>query len=101
MPEAAPPEILDQFRERFECWNDGELDLMQDMYAEDAEFDVSAVFTDVGPMRGHQNMRRYWDDLLGTGRRDVIVGFAGNDVIRGFAGNDLLCGGKGADSVYG
>ena len=39
---------------------------MQDMYAEDAEFDVSAVFTDVGPMRGHQNMRRYWDEVWET-----------------------------------
>ena len=36
---------------------------MQAMYAEDAVFDVSAVFTDVAPVRGHQNMRRYWDEL--------------------------------------
>src|SRR5689334_11218907 len=34
---------------------------MQAMYAEDAVFDVSAVFTDVAPVRGHQEMRRYWD----------------------------------------
>ncbi len=39
---------------------------MQDMYAEDGVFDVSAVFTDVAPMRGHQNMRRYWDELWET-----------------------------------
>ena len=39
---------------------------MQDMYAEDAVFDVSAVFTDVAPMRGHQNMRRYWGELWET-----------------------------------
>src|SRR5207247_10106495 len=49
-----------------ECWNRGELDLMQDMYAEDAVFDVSAVFTAVVPMRGHQNMRRYWDEVWET-----------------------------------
>jgi ketosteroid isomerase-like protein len=36
---------------------------MQDMYTEDAELDVSAVFTDVAPMRGHQGMRRYWDEV--------------------------------------
>ena len=36
---------------------------MQGMYAEDGVFDVSAVFTDVAPMRGHENMRRYWDEL--------------------------------------
>jgi ketosteroid isomerase-like protein len=39
---------------------------MQDMYTEDAVFDVSAVFTDVAPMRGHQNMRRYWDEVWET-----------------------------------
>jgi ketosteroid isomerase-like protein len=39
---------------------------MQAMYAEDAVFDVSAVFTDVAPARGHQNMRRYWDGLWQT-----------------------------------
>jgi hypothetical protein len=36
---------------------------MQAMYAEDAVFDVSAVFTDVAPVRGHENMRRYWNEL--------------------------------------
>lgn len=36
---------------------------MQAMYAEDAVFDVSAVFTDVAPVRGHQSMRRYWHDV--------------------------------------
>jgi ketosteroid isomerase-like protein len=70
--------MLDQFKERFECWNRDELDLMQDMYAEDAVFDVSAVFTDVAPMRGHQNMRRYWNELRETWdgvRVDPIEGF--------------------------
>jgi ketosteroid isomerase-like protein len=58
--------MLDRFKERFECWNRGELDLMQDMYAEDGVFDVSAVFTDVAPMRGHERMRRYWNELWET-----------------------------------
>jgi ketosteroid isomerase-like protein len=39
---------------------------MQEMYAEDAVFDVSAVFTDVAPMRGHENMLRYWYELRET-----------------------------------
>ena len=56
-------ELFDQFTERFECWNRGELDLMQAMYAEDGVFDVSAVFTDVAPVRGHENMRRYWNEV--------------------------------------
>jgi ketosteroid isomerase-like protein len=39
---------------------------MQEMYAGNAVFDVSAVFTDIAPMRGHQNMRRYWYELRET-----------------------------------
>ena len=66
MAETVSPEILEQFKERFECWNDGELDLMQDMYAEDGEFDVSSVFTDMQPFRGHESMRRYWDEMWET-----------------------------------
>ena len=36
---------------------------MQEPYADDAVFDVSAVFTDVAPIRGHESMRRYWSEL--------------------------------------
>ena len=39
---------------------------MEEMYAEDALFDVSAVFTDVAPMRGKENIRRYWYELRET-----------------------------------
>jgi ketosteroid isomerase-like protein len=39
---------------------------MQAMYAEDGVFDVSAVFTDVAPARGHQNMRRHWEEVWET-----------------------------------
>ena len=39
---------------------------MEEMYAEDAVFDPSAVFTDVAPMRGHENMLRYWYELRET-----------------------------------
>jgi ketosteroid isomerase-like protein len=63
MPDSASPEVLERFREGFECWNDGELDLMQEMYAEDGEYDASAVFTDTRPYRGHERMRRQWDEL--------------------------------------
>jgi ketosteroid isomerase-like protein len=66
MAQAVSAEILDRFKEGFECWNRDELDLMQDMYAEDGVFDVSGVFTDVTSMRGHQDMRRYWNELHET-----------------------------------
>lgn len=39
---------------------------MEEMYAEDAVFDVSAVFTDVAPMQGKDNIRRYWHELRET-----------------------------------
>jgi ketosteroid isomerase-like protein len=66
VPQTASPEVVERFREGFECWNGGELDLMQDMYAEDGEFDVSAVFTDTPPFKGHESMRRQWDELWET-----------------------------------
>src|SRR5256885_12683834 len=39
---------------------------MEVMYAEDVVFDVSAVFTDVAPMRGKEDTRRYWHELRET-----------------------------------
>lgn len=36
---------------------------MQEPYAEDAVFDVSAVFTDVAPIRGREDMVRYGREL--------------------------------------
>jgi ketosteroid isomerase-like protein len=78
MAEPLPPGFLDQFNEHFDCWNRGELDLMLEMYAEDAVFDVSAVFTDVAPMHGSENIRRYWSTLRETWdglRIDPLEGF--------------------------
>jgi ketosteroid isomerase-like protein len=66
MAQTVSPEIAERFKEGFECWNGGELDVMQDMYAEDGEFDLSAVFTDIRPFRGHESMRRQWDELWET-----------------------------------
>ena len=39
---------------------------MLELYAEDAVFDTSAVFTDVAPVRGHPNIVRYWKELRET-----------------------------------
>jgi ketosteroid isomerase-like protein len=55
-----------RLEERFACWNRGEFDLMLEPYAENAVFDVSAVFTDVAPVRGHEDMRRCWNELRQT-----------------------------------
>jgi ketosteroid isomerase-like protein len=66
MAEVVNPEILARFKEGFECWNGGDLDLMQDMYAEDGEYDMSAVFPDTPLFRGHEAMRRQWDEMWQT-----------------------------------
>ena len=82
MAKPLPAEFLKQFEEQFNCWNRGDLDLMLDDYAEDAFFDVSAVFTDVEPMNGRQEIRRYWDTLRETWDNlhiDPLEGFALDD----------------------
>lgn len=68
MAKALSPEVLDQLRvqERFDCWNRDEFELMEEMYAEDAVFDVSAVFIDAAPLRGKDQIRRYWHELRET-----------------------------------
>ena len=51
---------------------------MLDMYAEDAVFDVSAVFTDVEPMHGSKEILDYWKTLRETWdglRIDPLEGF--------------------------
>jgi ketosteroid isomerase-like protein len=60
--------MLDRLRvqERFDCWNREEFEPMEELYAEDVLFDVSAVFTDVAPMRGKEDIRRYWHELRET-----------------------------------
>ena len=63
MSQTASPEVVERFKEGFECWNGGELDLMQDSYAEDGELDLSSVFTDTRPFHGREDMRRQWDEI--------------------------------------
>jgi ketosteroid isomerase-like protein len=66
----ASPEVLASLKERLECWNTGQLDLMQSMYAPDAEADFSAAFPDGGIARGEDEMRRFfrqaWDAWEGV-----------------------------------
>jgi ketosteroid isomerase-like protein len=57
------PEILARVKENFEWWNGGEPQLMLDEYAEDGELDLSAVFTDMPVIRGHEGMRRQLDEF--------------------------------------
>jgi ketosteroid isomerase-like protein len=66
MPESASPEILARVKDSFEWWNDGEPQLMLDEYAEDAELDLSAVFTDMPVFRGHDGIRGQIDEFWKT-----------------------------------
>ena len=72
---------------------------MLETYAEDAVFDVSAVFTDDPPVRGHPNMRRSWSQLQETWggglRVDPLDLF---DLGEGRAVLDLRLWGKGTRS---
>lgn len=96
--QAVSPEILAQFKEGFECWNRDELDRMQDMYAEDGVFDVSAVFTDVAPMHGHESMRGYWNELHETWSGIHLEPLEAFDVGGGRFAVDVRMWGKGQRS---
>jgi ketosteroid isomerase-like protein len=71
---------------------------MLEPYAEDAEFDVSAVFTDIESARGHEDMRRCWTEM-----RETWTGIRVDPVEVLDAGNslyvvELRLWGKGARS---
>jgi ketosteroid isomerase-like protein len=61
--EIASRDTVDQVRQGYEFWNCGTPDLMLDLYAEDGELDLSAVFTDMSVYRGRDSMRRQLDAL--------------------------------------
>ena len=71
---------------------------MQEMYAEDAVIDVSAVFTDVAPMKGHQSMRRYWNELRDTWQGLRIDPLEAFELGHGRYVVDLRLWGKGQQS---
>jgi len=98
MAQRLPPELLERYEEAFDCWNRGELELMLDSYAEEAVFDVSAVFTDVRPMRGREEIRRYWEALRETWDGIRIDPVAGFDLGYGRFVIDQRIWGKGARS---
>jgi ketosteroid isomerase-like protein len=60
------PEFLARVMDNFEWWNCGEPELMLGEYAEDAELDLSAVFTDMPVFRGHEGIRAQVDHLWQT-----------------------------------
>jgi ketosteroid isomerase-like protein len=59
----ASPEIIEQCRHGFECWNRRELDEMMESYAPDAEVDLSRVLPDEDIVRGRVEIRAYLDRI--------------------------------------
>lgn len=57
---------VDRVRRGYEFWNSGTPDLILDLVADDAEFDLSAVFADMGVYRGRDSVRRQLDALWET-----------------------------------
>jgi ketosteroid isomerase-like protein len=53
-------------RRGYEFWNSGTPDLMLDLFADDAELDLSAAFADIGLYRGRESLRRQLDVLWET-----------------------------------
>ena len=47
MAQPVSPALLKQVQDVFDCWNDGDFTEMLAMWADDGEFDVSAVFADI------------------------------------------------------
>jgi ketosteroid isomerase-like protein len=61
-PTRASKEVLEGFREGFECWNGGRIDEMAAMYQEDSEFDTTRAFPGGSVYRGRDDMQRFWRD---------------------------------------
>ncbi len=64
------PDIKGFFDQGFACWNGGDIDLMADYYAEDAEVDTTAAFPDGRCYKGREQLVRFfhqqwdaWDHL--------------------------------------
>jgi ketosteroid isomerase-like protein len=66
VPRPASPEIVSRVNDAFEWWNDGEPELMVDEYAEDCELDLTAVFTDMPVVHGHDGLRQQVDEFWKT-----------------------------------
>ena len=57
------PDVVAQLERGFECWNRREIDEMMEMYTRDAEVDVSRLLPDESVLRGHDEIRRYYDRM--------------------------------------
>lgn len=61
MAEPVSPAELKRIQDVFDCWNAGDFTEMLAMWAEDGDFDVSAVFADIRPAQGHAEILKTWE----------------------------------------
>jgi ketosteroid isomerase-like protein len=64
----ASPEVVAYLEHGFECWNRRELDEMMDMYAPDAQVDLSRLLPDEDVLRGRDEIHAYYDRMWETWR---------------------------------
>jgi hypothetical protein len=60
------PDVVEQIERGFECWNRREINEMMEMYTRDAEVDVSRLLPDESVLRGHDEIRAYYDRMWET-----------------------------------
>jgi len=75
------PEIKDFFDQGFSCWNGGEIDLMADDYAADAEVDTTTALPDGRCYKGREQVVRFfheqWDAWAGFHVEPLEIAAAG------------------------
>ena len=62
-------EDLEVARAGYEAWSRGDLEAMLETLDDDVEFWTSGLFPGLEPVyRGHEGMRRYWEDFRSPGK---------------------------------
>ena len=64
--QTASQDIVNYLEHGFECWNRRAIDAMMDMYAQDAEVDLSKFLPDENVLRGRDQIGAYYDRMWDT-----------------------------------
>jgi ketosteroid isomerase-like protein len=71
------PDIKAFIDQGFSCWNSGDIDLMADSYADDAEVDTTTALPDGRRYKGREEFERYfqeqWDAWAGLRMEPVDI----------------------------
>jgi ketosteroid isomerase-like protein len=64
--QTASQDIVNYLEHGFDCWNRRAIDAMMDMYAQDAEVDLSKFLPDENVLRGRDQIGAYYDRMWDT-----------------------------------